>query len=272
VRTVESATLAQWRQEADRTLYLLDVRSPGEFAAGHLPGARSAPGGQLVQATDAYVATHHARLVLADDTGVRATMTASWLGQMGWDEVWVLKDALAGAKLETGPSKATVLGLEAARPEEIAPEALAAALKDGTTHVVDLATSREYKAGHIAGAWFAVRSRFERSLPNLPKGSAVVLTSPDGVLARLAAPDAAQALGRPVRVLRGGTQAWSAAGRPIEAGKPHLADTPDDVWLRPYDRDTGQEAAMKEYLSWEVDLVEHIKRDGDARFRILGPR
>ena len=38
-----------------RTLYLLDVRSPEEYAAGHLPGSRSAPGGQLVQATDVYM-------------------------------------------------------------------------------------------------------------------------------------------------------------------------------------------------------------------------
>ncbi len=271
VRATDAASVAQWRKESDRTLVLLDVRSPEEFAAGHLPDSRSAPGGQLVQATDTYVATRHARLVLVDDTGVRATMTASWLNQMGWEHVWVLKDGLRGVKLQSGPSKPTVLGLEAARPQEMAPAALATALARDAAHVVDLATSREYKAGHIPGAWFAVRSRFAKCLPNLPTGPAVVLTSPDGVLARLAAADAAQALGRPVQVLRGGTQAWTAHGLPIEAGKQHLADAPDDLWLRPYDRETSQEAAMKEYLSWEVDLVENIKRDGDAGFRIIGP-
>ncbi len=53
IRTINRDLLAQWQGEADRhTLYLLDVRDPAEFAAGHLPGARSAPGGQLVQATD----------------------------------------------------------------------------------------------------------------------------------------------------------------------------------------------------------------------------
>jgi hypothetical protein len=67
-----------------------------------MAGSLSAPGGQLVQATDRYVGALRSRIVLADDTGVRATMTASWLRQMGWDEVFVLQGGLDGA-LETGP-------------------------------------------------------------------------------------------------------------------------------------------------------------------------
>ncbi len=45
-----------------------------------------------------------------------------------------------------------------------------------------------------------------------------------------------------------------------------MASDPDDVWLRPYDRNTGTEGAMREYLSWEIDLVSQVKRDGTARF------
>src|SRR3546814_636168 len=98
-------TLAAWRQEADRrTLYLLDVRDPAEYAAGHLPGSHPAPGGQLVQATDTYIGVRGARVVLVDDTGVRATMTAHWLMQMGLDEVYVLEGGLGGeGALEVGP-------------------------------------------------------------------------------------------------------------------------------------------------------------------------
>ncbi|RYY62475.1 MAG: thiosulfate sulfurtransferase, partial [Comamonadaceae bacterium] len=73
----------------DRTLYRFDVRTPEEYAAGHLPGFASAPGGQLVQETDHAVPVRGARIVLVDDDGVRAPMTASWLAQMGW-EVYVL--------------------------------------------------------------------------------------------------------------------------------------------------------------------------------------
>ena len=106
VRKIDAAMLAQFQREADkRSLYLFDVRNPEEYAAGHRPGSLSAPGGQLVQATDRYVGALRARLVLIDDTGVRATMTASWLRQMGWGDVFVLDRGLDG-EMETGSGPA----------------------------------------------------------------------------------------------------------------------------------------------------------------------
>ena len=61
-------------------LYLFDVRDPAEYAAGHVAGALSAPGGQLVQATDQYAGTLQVAHRRASTTRqVRAVMTASWL-------------------------------------------------------------------------------------------------------------------------------------------------------------------------------------------------
>ena len=82
---VDLATIGQWQGEGDRTTYLIDVRSPEEYAAGHVAGALSAPGGQLILGTFRYLAVRGARLVLLDDNGVRATTTAHWLIQRGWD-------------------------------------------------------------------------------------------------------------------------------------------------------------------------------------------
>ena len=87
--------------QTHRTLYRFDVRSPEEYAAGHIAGFRHYPGGQLVQEIDMVAPVRGARIVLADDRGVRADMTASWLAQMGW-EVYVLDGGYAGA-LEVGP-------------------------------------------------------------------------------------------------------------------------------------------------------------------------
>ena len=107
VPRIDPATLARWQSEREeRTLYLFDVRDPGEYEAGHVAGALSAPGGQLVQATDQYVGTLGARIVLIDDAEVRALMTASWLRQMGWTEVAVL----AAAGSETGWPATPILG------------------------------------------------------------------------------------------------------------------------------------------------------------------
>jgi rhodanese-related sulfurtransferase len=90
-----------WVADESRTLYRFDVRTPEEFAAGHLPLFRSAPGGQLVQETDVFAPVRGARIVLVDDVGVRANMTGSWLAQMGWD-VHVWDGAFEAVELEIG--------------------------------------------------------------------------------------------------------------------------------------------------------------------------
>ena len=54
IRSISAKELEKLKSEPGRTLYVFDVRSPEEYAAGHLPGSVSAPGGQLVQATDSY--------------------------------------------------------------------------------------------------------------------------------------------------------------------------------------------------------------------------
>ncbi|MGH6945599.1 MAG: rhodanese-like domain-containing protein, partial [Geminicoccaceae bacterium] len=269
---IDLATLETWRAEGEqRTLYLLDVRSPEEYEAGHLGGSRAAPGGQLVQKTDSFIGTRGARVVLIDDTGVRATMTASWLVQMGLDDVFVLRNGLTGSRLHTGPHRAEIPGLDAAVSDTIAPLELAARLERGEALVVDLATSLNYRAGHIPDAWFAIRSRFAESVARLPGADALVLTSEDGTLARLAAPELAALTSAEVRVLEGGTAAWRAAGLAMSGGLENLADPPDDVYWRPYDRGEGVEEAMLGYLSWEHGLIEQVERDGTARFRISPP-
>ena len=268
VRAIDPATLEIFKREAEtRSLYLLDVRSPEEYEVGHIPGSVSAPGGQLVQATDRYVGTLRARLVLVDDTGVRATMTAAWLRQMGWSDAFVLADGLDGA-LETGPERKRVLGLDRAISGEISPRELKGALATGRAIVVDLGSSLAYRTAHIPNAWFAVRSRLARGLARVPRAETLVLTSEDGLVARLAAAEA-DSYG-PVRVLAGGTEAWRRAGLPMAAGPGHMADEPDDVWLRPYDRTSSVEAAMREYLEWEVGLVRAVERDGTLRFPKFG--
>ncbi|WP_081773582.1 rhodanese-like domain-containing protein [Acetobacter papayae] len=92
VQSITPQALGDLVADTTRTLYRLDVRSPAEYEAGHLAGFRSAPGGQLIQATDEWVGVRHATLVLTDTDGVRAHMTAHWLRQLGWRHVHVLDD------------------------------------------------------------------------------------------------------------------------------------------------------------------------------------
>jgi rhodanese-related sulfurtransferase len=269
VPSIDRATLAEWQREADRrTLYVLDVRDPAEYRAGHLPHSALAPGGQLVQETDTWLGVWGARVVLVDDTGVRARMTASWLRRMGWDAV-VLDNGLGGglddAELEQGmPAVPTgIFPLGGPEPTVIQSKELQAE----RAVVVDLALSRNHRQGHIPGVWFAIRARLTDALAKLPAAGDLVLTSEDGAIARYAAAELRTR--RPVKVLAGGTAAWKAAGLPLETGMGPLASEPDDIAVSARDRPPAErEHYMREYLAWEVELVNQIARDSDCRFRL----
>jgi len=244
----------RWLHDERRTTYLLDVRTREEFETAHIAGSRHAPGGQLVQAADEYMAVRHARVVLIDPQRVRAVMTASWLNQMGWHDVYVLA-SFAGFAVETGPRKPSF----AFKPWAITTQA------GGT--VLDFSTSLRFHYRHIPGAWWVVRSRLKEAHQKIGDARVLLLTSEDGVLAHLAAPEVAALWPKAqVRVLDGGNAAWKG---PWESGVERATTARDDVWYKPYDHEAGFEQHAREYLAWEVALIEQIKRDPTIRFQKL---
>ena len=269
VRKVDRATVDKWRGDTTRTLYVLDVRSKEEYEAGHLPGAAHAPGGQLVQRTDSWVGTRGARVVLTDDTEVRAITAAHWLVQMGWD-VHVLEGGIGAAGTETGMPARRVLGVDKIAAEEITPQDLAKALKDGTAVAVDVDLSGDYSKAHLPGALWGIRPRLGRLAPKLPKGKRIVLYSEHEMRARLAVPDLQALTDAPVAILKGGREAWTKAGLPTEAspGVPPDSERIDYLFFV-HDRHQGNEVSMREYLSWEEQLPAQIEADGDAAFRVV---
>ena len=225
-----------------------------------------------MQATDQYVGARHATVVLHDNDGVRATMTAHWLMQMDWNDVHVLDHKPVSSELTTEAEPRFPKGFVLPAPATVAPAELHKSLEHAL--VIDLDTSLRYRDGHVPGAWFAVRANLGKTIPEmLAKQKAVtriVLVSPDGEIAALAAAEAeAAAGGLPVAILAGGMKAWRDAKLAIEAGHTRMADPPTDVWYRPYDFKENIEAAMQQYLDWEVDLVPQVARDGDAKFAVL---
>ena len=239
------------------------------IAAGHIPGMKNVPGGQLVQETDRHAATWGARVVLVDDDGVRAVMTAHWMKQMGWDAAAMTVDMRAEGR-QTGAWTPRVLGL------------------DGVTiPTID----RGVVAGAHAGRR---RQRRRRGLePRLSRRA-----YPRSVVRHPGAPRrdpaATAAVGyRGVHVRRRDAR---EAGRRRRAGEPHrcrslrsmAARQPgarrDSRWSRARpgwrprrttyacaraSRPENVEEAMRAYLSWEIDLADQMAADDDQRFRIL---
>ena len=266
VRVARPRDIAGFAADPGRSLYLLDVRDPAEFRAAHHPASHNAPGGQLVQATDGWIAVRNARIVLLDDDGVRARVTAAWLRQMGQPEVYVAEGGFAalGDLVPAPPPEpaAAVPRIEVLRLTE--------ALDTGTpTVIVDVARSLDYREGHIPGAVWGVRGRLGVLREALDGARLVVATSSDGTLAQRAVAELQALCTAEVAALDGGTAAWHAFGRPLVKDRTTPPDAACvDAHLRPYDRNSGVEAAMREYLSWEIDLVHQIVRDGTVRFGV----
>ncbi|MDG9885686.1 rhodanese-like domain-containing protein [Pseudomonas sp. GD04058] len=266
VARISRDTLAAWQAEAHRTTYLFDVRTPEEYARGHLPGSRSTPGGQLVQETDHNASVRGARIVLVDDDGVRANMSASWLAQMGW-EVAVLDGLRKSDFSETGDWQAPLPELP--QPPSIQGGELQQWLDAGDTVLLDFTTSANYVQRHIPGAHWAIRAQLAQALEKLPVAERYVVTCGSSLLARFAAVDLQALTRKPVFLLEGGTGRWIAEGRPLEHGETSLAVPRSDRYRRPYEGTDNPREAMQGYLDWEFGLVEQLGRDGTHGFFVI---
>jgi len=279
VKRASLSDLDMWREQSGRTTYLFDTRAPEEYAAGHISGFRSTPGGQLVQETEMVAPVRGARILLVDSDGVRANMTASWLAQMAWD-VYVLDDAPARAFNEKGGWQ----GLMPAQPavNKIDPATLSSTLAACSSLnetpvtdvlVIDLAKHAEYVRGHIPGARYVLRSQFRQALNDLPLARHYVLTCTDGAQSAFAFEEISQLLqarsNAQVSLLGGGTQAWKAADLELETGPTHLISEPIDRYKRPYEGTSVSREAMQAYLDWEFGLVEQLGKDGTHHFWVL---
>jgi rhodanese-related sulfurtransferase len=265
VRRVVSRDLAVWADGDVRTTYRFDVRSPDEYARGHLPGFRSTPGGQLVQETDVFAPVRGARIVLWDPEQIRADMTASWLAQMGWD-VCVVDDASLNEAREVGPWRPVippVPDVPGVEPSELEPERTRGAV------LVDVAPSVEYLRGHIPGAWLVSRTSRDSAMAALPSAAHYIVTSGDGVLASFFAPELAATTGARVSMLTGGTAAWTSSGRALRSDGERLTMSPIDVYKRPYEGTDNSAQAMQAYLDWEYGLVAQLERDGTHGFHVI---
>lgn len=266
ITRINRATLDVFRRESDsRTLYVFDVRTPQEYEAGHLTDARSAPSWEVAPLTFRHAATRNARIALVDNDAVRATVAAAWIAQIGWGEVFVVEDALVGVPLISGPAG---LGVDAPTGgyTVVSVDDLSAATD---SVVLDVSPSPVYRAGHIPGAVFAIRSRLVDSVAEIAGSGPITVTSEDSVLARFAAAELADVTDRPVWVLDGGTDAWAAAGKPVEADAEDLLHPTEDVVPSGW-RETDIErrkAGFRRYLSWELGLVAELAQDDTVPFK-----
>ena len=276
VKTIDAKTLEKFKAEKDRTVYVIDLRTPEEYRTGHRPDSSYGWGVQLVQGMDKYAATRHARVVLVDNHLVRSLMTASWLVQADWPDTYVLADPFAGVELATGDYKPAVLKGTQGIPPSVSPAELSELLKTNRATLVDVSASSSYAKAHVPGAWFVIRARLGESIKVMPPSERFVVTGDDPSLTALSAHDLASLTGKPVSVLSGGNAAWRMAGLPLKSGMEKPGTVVDDVFVQPFlwgqlDPNSAEfRKAADAYIAWELQLPEQLDRAKETDFKLAG--
>jgi rhodanese-related sulfurtransferase len=237
-------------QKAGREMLVLDVRTLAEYRAGHAPGFTSAPGGQLVQATDEQLAVRGARIVLSCDTGLRAATTAIWLRGMGHD-ARVLRDAPIGQAASVPPTEPADLG----------------GLHAGST-LLDASRGMDYRVAHIKGAVWVNRAQLHLRRPEF--SGPITIVGRDGALVKGVHAELTQQGHSDLRSISSGPEEWRKAGLEIAVSPdiPSEAECIDHLFFV-HDRHDGNLDAARRYLEWETGLLAQLDDDERTALRPL---
>ena len=246
ISRIDAATLSTWREDAMRTLYVLDVRTAEEFEEATVPGAFHAPGGQLIQATDHWLAVRGARVVVWDDSEIRAATTAYWLRAMGWDAVMLVGPVETALPARNEPPCTGTIGVEE----------LSRAVDNGA-RLVDVRPSSEFRKAHLRKAAWSIRPVLG-TLTGVSDRRFVVIGN-DVEVARLAADELLDLGASETLIHVGSPELWRQEGLPV-ASSPD--DPPDarriDHLFFTAGRHSGNLDHARQYLAWEQQLPRQL--------------
>ena len=252
---------AQWLSDTTRTTYVFDVRSAEEYEQRTLPGAVHAPGGQLLQATDHWVGTRHARILLLDDDGRRAPVIAHWLRCMGHEAASVEGGIDADLVVPARQAPFTAAPL---------PSLDAAGLRETIERggvLIDLRGSLAYRSAHATGASWSIRPCISNVTHAAGRNRTIVLVADEPDVAALAAVDLRES---------GFTQLAQASWATCLAARIPSQTTPADPadaqaidhLFFVHDRHLGNLDAARRYLAWEQGLIAQCSAHELETFRL----
>lgn len=268
---VDGATVERWLKEKDRTTYLCDVRTPEEFAQQTVKGAQHTPGGQLVQATDQYIGTKGARIVVFDQENVRAPAMASWLAMLGWDvAVWdgALNHQWSTEHTNQSESKhSEALVGQTITAQRIAAEQISQQIQAGA-RVLDMRPSMKYREAHIQNAVWTIRPLLH-SMSAQIKDQAILVLAEEEIIAQLATKDLVELGAKSVSFNVDPPSKWSQVKLRVRSTPEHPSDKECiDYLFFVHDRHDGNKAAARQYLAWEMNLLAQIDEQEKAAFKL----
>ena len=271
-----SAQELRSRREQGEAVALVDCRPEPEFAALHVPGATNAPGTELLARVlgmgfepgipIAVSCAGRTRSIIGAqtliDAGVDAPVLALENGTMGWKLAGEELDKGAGGTAAALPAP-SALRDAAARARRLADthavpvigeSDLAAWLADDTrsTYVFDVSAPADYEAGHRPGFASAPGGQLIQELTarTAVPSARIVVADSDGVQSLLTA-HWLRLMGREAYALPDANR-----GRWLETGPDAGAEPARPA--KPYERSVDALQAMRDYIEWELDLLDRV--------------
>jgi rhodanese-related sulfurtransferase len=236
---------------------LLDVRQPEEYAAGHLEASFNVPIRTLTQNLD-LMPDLHADIVVICQSGGRATLAATTLGILGYDNVRILKGGFGAWSTAELPSTTDVYTAQAGMAPEfdatvleavdtylstlpegfgfVSAQNLVVEMSENAPLVIDVRGLEEWNAGYIEGSQHIWINEFMSHQDEWPadKDTPIVITCASGYRGSIATVMMRMAGYTNVRNLAGGTNAWVGAGFPLVGAVTETAEFDLNVYLTDY--------------------------------------
>lgn len=194
-------------------LVVVDVRAPGDFAAGHIQAARNVPAAAIETAG----LDKSGRIVVycGEDPCHLTSGAAAQLMSDGYANVSILAGGLPawiakGYPVEGGAGTTAAAARKVARAEEAKGK-----LDGGTALALDVRPATEFAAGHLPGARSVPLETLDAALAGLPRDRELVVYDRQAARSRQAA-DKLTAAGLKAAELSGGLAGWIKKGLPLE--------------------------------------------------------
>lgn len=187
---------------------VVDVRTPREFAAGHIPNAYGIPVGAPLSTWAGWVVPFAAPVVLVAEDPATREEAVRQLIRIGYDDLGYLEGGMAAWEADQLP----VVGFPLMTVEELQQ----ARARSNAPRVLDVRQEAEWRAGHLAGALHVEGGRLHLQAPPLPKDEQWVVHCGHADRSTIAVSILQQRGFSRLSLLYGGFSAWQEAGYPVE--------------------------------------------------------
>ena len=246
-------------REKSITTYIFDVTETKQNISFLPNKIRNVPGGQLIQATDNYIGVWNSKIILLDDGElVRASMTATWLKQMG-HSVYVYNDKpeILFKKMKFFKEKFSIDNDKKVKLSK---------LKNFKHfNMIDIRNSHSYRRSHIVKSrWF---SRANLRLMKITKGKDILIIYDDITKAQLVTKTINEK--NQVNIFYYYFDKKDITEKPYLFTKsPYFPKTKDciDFIYHTHKRHNGNRTHAKAYLSWEKTLLNRMDEQELKKF------